>query len=193
MSSLSGAGSISGKLAPEQAISATVSSAGSIDGSLSASKGNVGGRLTAERAISATLSAADSVGGSLSTGLSYDMLRNLPKLNGVTIQGSKVSRDYCIPTVVFDTTEHWSQCMEISEENTVYVYTDYSQDKDGRNISAIKIGDGTSYIVDLPFTITKLEEHIADTVAHVTAEEREFWNNKNRSYAYGETLILTNL
>ena len=153
----------------------------------------ISGNLTPEQALSATLTAVNSIGGSLSTGNSYDMLRNLPKLNGVTIQGAKASTEYDIPTVKFDTTEHWSECMDISDVNTVYVYTDYSHDESGRNISAMKIGDGTSYIVDLPFTSAKMQEHIANTEAHITAEEREFWNNKNRSYAYGETLILTNL
>ncbi len=155
--------------------------------------GRMSGNLTPEQAMSAVLSASDSIGGSLSTEISYDTLRNLPKLNGVTIQGSKMSRDYDIPTVMFDTVEHWSECTDISEKNTVYVYTDYEKDGSGRDIAAIKIGDGTSYIVDLPFTNTIMQEHIHNTDVHITAEEREFWNNKNRSYAYGETLILTNL
>ena len=197
MTSLSGVGTIDGNLSPELALDATLNAIGSIDGSLSNEPHGIYGNLSPELALDATLSAAGQMDGSLSTEISYNMLRNLPRLNGVTIQGSKVSRDYDIPTVRFDTSEHWAQCMEISESNTVYVYTDYSQDESGRNIAAMKIGDGTSYIVDLPFTNTNIQEqlqrHISDRDCHITAQEREYWNNKKRSDAYGETLVLTTL
>lgn len=156
----------------------------------------ISGELTPEQAISATLQAAGSVSGSLSTGLSYDMLRNLPKLNGLTIEGDKTSFYYSVPTIKFDTKEHWDGSFEISEKNVIYVYTDYSTDEHGVNIAALKIGDGTSYIVDLPFIgvdESLIRDHIENTEIHITATEREFWNNKNRSYAHGETLVLTNL
>lgn len=159
------------------------------------STGVLNGELTPSQAISGNLTPTQTLGGDLISGVgaanNYNMLMNLPILNGVTIQGVKSSSDYGLPTVVFDTTENWAQCMDISEKNTIYVYTDYDKDSDGYDIAAFKVGDGTSYIVDLPFTDVLIREHINNTDIHVTAEEKEFWNNKNRSYAYGETLILT--
>ena len=153
--------------------------------------GSIVGKLSSEKNLSAALSSAGSIGGSLSTN-DYNALRNLPTLNGVTIQGTMTSADFGLPTVMFDTSENWAtRIEEVSEENVVYVYTDYDTDGEGHNIAGFKVGDGTSYIVDLPFVDKVVQDHMANTDVHITQEEREFWNNKNRSYAYGETLILT--
>lgn len=123
----------------------------------------------------------------------YNDLQNLPALNGITIQGSRVSEDYFLPKIAFDSTENWDSSSDISEKNMLYVYTDYQTDGEGHDIAGIKVGDGLAYIVDLPFVDTLMQKHMANTDIHITPEEREFWNNKNRSYAYGETLILTTL
>ena len=49
-------------------------------------------------------------------------------------------------------------------------------------VPGIKVGDGLAYGVDLPFLgddiLKKLLDHIADEAAHITQEERAFWNNK---------------
>jgi hypothetical protein len=39
----------------------------------------------------------------------------------------------------------------------------------------------------MPFTDEILYNHINDIVAHITAEERAFWNNKVRCYIADET------
>lgn len=66
--------------------------------------------------------------------------------------------------VVARTTAEWESTPEyLSKSGCIYVYTDYI---DGVS-PAIKIGDGKSYVVDLPFFSS-----------NVTDEEREFWNNK---------------
>ena len=49
-------------------------------------------------------------------------------------------------------------------------------------IPGIKIGDGLAYLIDLPFTDSELIDHINNTTIHVTAEEKNFWNNKNRVF-----------
>lgn len=72
------------------------------------------------------------------------------------------------------------------------------------NVPGVKIGDGTTYNLDLPFTDAALaaqltalvathNEHVANAVAHVTAEERARWNNKitTSDTVSGDTLILT--
>lgn len=92
-----------------------------------------------------------------------------------------------------DTTEGWnSQPSLVAKEGHLYFYTDYMT-VGGVNISGVKIGDGTSYLIDLPFLDDKFQEHIGDSIVHITQAEREFWNNKNRAYVTGEKLILTDL
>ena len=79
-----------------------------------------------------------------------------------------------------DTTEHWNaQALLIAERGQIYVYSDY-QIVDDKYIPAIKIGDGTSYLIDLPFTAgddTILTDHINDTVIHVTVEDKDKLNS----------------
>ena len=64
----------------------------------------------------------------------------------------------------------------------MYVYTNASQDSQGRNIPYIKIGDGSAYLIDTPFLDNVLLEHINDTESHVSAEDRIRWDNKVRVY-----------
>jgi hypothetical protein len=71
-------------------------------------------------------------------------------------------------SVVSKTTAEWqAQPHLVSTKNTVYVYTDYDT-SGGRNIPAIKIGDGSAYVVDLPFV----------TSGSITTEDVVSWNNK---------------
>lgn len=95
--------------------------------------------------------------------------------------------------VKFNTTVGWdSQTSLVSQVNTLYVYTDHQTDSQGRPVAGIKVGDGNAYVVDLPFTDAISTEHIADTTRHITASERDFWNNKVRCYYAGtEQLIFT--
>lgn len=88
----------------------------------------------------------------------------------------------------------------ISEQGTIYVYTDHIVQDNGdgttTDIPGIKIGDGLAYLIDLPFLDDFMLQHIEDTTRHVTQAERDFWNNKNRAYmsvSDPETLILTKL
>lgn len=96
-----------------------------------------------------------------------------------------------------DTTANWGEKTSLtSEANTIYVY----MDKDGEgNVTSIKfkVGDGSSYLVDIPFaspSMSEFEDHINDRTVHVTTEEKTFWNNKWRGYmdvADGENLYFT--
>lgn len=101
--------------------------------------------------------------------------------------------------VLSDTTENWNkQASLISELNTVYVYVDHQTktDEEGKEvwIPGIKIGDGKAYLIDLPFSDELMITHINDLGIHVTPEEKEFWNNKVRTYmdtVEGEQLVFT--
>lgn len=94
----------------------------------------------------------------------------------------------------FDTTENWnSQLNLIGLAGHIYVYTDY-QNVEGQLIPAIKIGDGSSYLIDSPVIIgnsAALDAHIHNSIVHITDEERTFWNNKMRAYTIdGEEKIV---
>ena len=96
--------------------------------------------------------------------------------------------------VYYDTTEHWdSQPLLISERGAVYIYSDHAKvEKDGlvQNIPALRIGDGTTYLIDLPFanddSAQMIVEHVADVMAHASSEDRIRWDNKISSYLLAE-------
>ena len=78
-----------------------------------------------------------------------------------------------------DTTAGWAQKTNlISTLGVLYIYSDREtivRDNKTIKVAGIKIGDGSAYVVDLPF-IT------------VTQAERDFWNNKVRCYIDDITL-----
>lgn len=76
-----------------------------------------------------------------------------------------------------DTTANWAAQPTLeSEKDAIYVYTDHQQ-LDGVDIPGIKIGDGNAYLVDLPFIDAVYAEHIANSIIHVTQEDRNVWDN----------------
>lgn len=86
--------------------------------------------------------------------------------------------------VQFNTTAGWNgDAALVAEENTLYVYTDHRQDGNGRNVPGFKVGDGNSYLIDMPFSDDLFTSHINDTNIHITSAERTFWNNKERCIA----------
>lgn len=85
--------------------------------------------------------------------------------------------------VLYATTATWnSQPQLVSDRGYIYLYADYKQNSQGQNIAGMKVGDGRSYLIDMPFTDSLLYDHANNTVIHLTQEEREFWNNKVRCY-----------
>lgn len=94
------------------------------------------------------------------------------------------------------TTEEWNAQPKLkARAGAIYIQTDKQTDKQGDFIPSFKVGDGTSYLIDMPFGDKLFWEHINDDTIHVTPEEKEFWNNKVRCYIDGEvsdgTLIFT--
>ena len=88
-----------------------------------------------------------------------------------------------ITKVLYADTATWnSQAQLVSQEGYIYIYSDYKQDDEDNNIPGIKVGDGNAYLIDLPFSTKLIDEHIADVVSHITAAERDFWNNKVTCY-----------
>lgn len=105
----------------------------------------------------------------------------------------------------YDTTAAWNMQPElIAERGGIYVYSDKATIYDAVGnptlVPGIKIGDGTSYLIDMPFVgdeiIYALIQHTSNNVRHITAEERTFWNNKVSSYLDAhdsENLILSKI
>lgn len=98
-------------------------------------------------------------------------------------------------------TEYWRinpQFIPLPGE--IIVYTDY-QIINGQFVPAIKIGDGKTSVVSLPFimgsdvgedVLQALNEHITDDSRHITEADRARWNGKLNYRMEGETLIFTN-
>lgn len=113
----------------------------------------------------------------------YEMLFNKPSINGVTLFGNKTADDLDLSYAPkIGTTEYWdAQISYVPRSGEIIVYSDYYTE-DGQPVPAIKIGDGNAFVVDLPFltdnTRSLLEDHIRNTVVHITQAERDSWNNK---------------
>lgn len=85
--------------------------------------------------------------------------------------------------VLYATTETWNnQPGLIAQAGYIYIYSDWRKDDENRTIAGLKVGDGVSYLIDIPFTTEDFVEHMSDQVCHITQAEREFWNNKVRCY-----------
>ena len=81
--------------------------------------------------------------------------------------------------VLYGNSEDWnSQPNLMSKRGYVYIYSDWCKDPSGNDIAGFKVGDGVTRLYDIPFTDHMYAEHIADTVIHITQQERENWNDK---------------
>lgn len=99
------------------------------------------------------------------------------------------------------TTAEWnSDISAIGQLNTFYIYTDRNtkEDQHGHivNVPGIKVGDGSSYLIDLPFVDDLFYSHINNSDIHVTLADKQFWNNKVRTddtdlLAENQNLIFT--
>lgn len=139
----------------------------------------------------------------LNFGADYNTLLNKPTINQITLEGALTAEDLGLGRVYYDTTLNWNvQTGLVSEKSAVYVYSDYQKipDRKGNfvDVAGIKIGDGSTYLVDLPFvtdsTTNIIMSHINDTGIHVSSREKNFWNNKVSSYLDGtdiENLVLS--
>lgn len=91
-----------------------------------------------------------------------------------------------IPQVRYDTTENWNAFPSfVPERGAIIAYSDYAV-VDDKEIPNIKIGDGSTYLIDLPFVgedmYNAVVSHLTNFYAHVSATDREGWNNKVRCY-----------
>ena len=123
--------------------------------------------------------------------LDYSELENKPSINSVVLEGALTAKDLGLGQVFYDTTANWdAQSSLVAEEGVVYIYSDYMtiEDQAGNQttVAGIKIGDGTSYLIDLPYISDAatylITMHVSNAGMHVSPAEREFWNNKVSAY-----------
>lgn len=78
----------------------------------------------------------------LDDGITYD-LKDAAARSDIAALESKIQ---------YDTTANWdAQVQLIAERGTFYVYSDHSVDENDNPVPGLKIGDGTSYLIDMPF------------------------------------------
>lgn len=139
----------------------------------------------------------------LNSGEDYNSLTNKPTINQVVLEGALSAEDLGLGKVLYDTTQNWARHGSlVTEKGTIYIYSDYtyyiSPGGESVPLAGIKIGDGSTYLIDLPFVTDQMTStivrHIRNSSIHVTAQEKEFWNNKVSSYLDGsdlENLVLS--
>lgn len=133
--------------------------------------------------------ASDGEGGEVPN--DYNALSNKPTINGVELKGELTSADLSLPKILFDTEANWNaHSTLVSENEVIYVYTDHKEDSLGKAVPGFKVGDGSAYLIDIPFADAVEAEHIANTVIHVTAQDKTNWNEQISARADGETLVL---
>lgn len=97
--------------------------------------------------------------------------------------------------VLFGTTSEWNaQTGLVSEENKLYIYTDYKTDGDGNKLAGIKVGDGDAYLIDMPFIDALYFDHTQDSTIHVTASDKLRWDDAvNCYYSSGDILTFVHV
>lgn len=133
----------------------------------------------------------------------YNELTNKPSINNVTLQENTTLQQLGLQGIYYNTKAGWNaQPTLVAEQGAIYIYKDYSTVTDGnetKDVPALKIGDGTSYLIDMPIVngdiADMLLDHINNAVIHVTSDDKTFWNNKSSAYSdpsANETLVLSN-
>ena len=128
----------------------------------------------------------------------YNDLINKPSVEGVTLEGDMLLSDFNAATLLYHTEEEWdAQPALVTGAGVIYVYSDHTTvvgpGGEVSVIPAIKIGDGTSYLSELPFIgggaspeieqqLDALEaivnNHLANDLIHVSTFDRTEWNRK---------------
>lgn len=117
-----------------------------------------------------------------------------------------------LPGIIMGTSAYWRARPSFSPPpGQIVVWTDKSRftakrASDGLEaevcVPGLKIGDGNAFNIDLPFVAgdveRRLDAHVADAAAHVSAEDRASWDNKvtvgrtpGADGVEGETLVIT--
>ena len=159
------------------------------------SSGSIGGKIQ-NSGLSGKLTIPETA-----TTSDYELLYNKPRINGIELSGNLNSSQLSI--VSENTTAGWGEFSHyIPKAGEICIYTDYASVRDefGNTIMCpgIKIGDGSAYLIDMPFVdegtrqylFNEISKHTSNESIHVSENDRSFWNNKLNYEISGETLIL---
>lgn len=163
------------------------------------------GKVKASQSISGSAKSTSAINGELDNEIKnrlyrdYNLLHNKPSVEDITLEGNKTLEDLGIERFLYGTTEYWNSYSSlIAQRGTIYIYIDH-EEVEGEYVPGFKVGDGTSYLIDMPYTDTylniSLTNHINDIIRHITQAEREKWNNKvsvSISNIDEENLVFTN-
>lgn len=187
--SLTGRGTLGGKLDTPSSISASLSPGS--DDDVESRKKIIGVTLTNNSELGVKLSEQQVLSGRLrmppwSHESDYELLTNKPSINGHILSGNKTSEDLDI--VFENTTAYWSDNPQfVPPKGALIIYSDYAI-IDGKSVPGFKVGDGSAYLVDLPFADGDIRDimtkHINDTSVHITEAERAAWNAKVKCDAF---------
>lgn len=91
-------------------------------------------------------------------------------------------------SIHYDTKENWdTQRQLIAEKGHFYIYSNAATTQNEKGVlvfaPGIKVGDGTSYLIDMPYSVFGsdhqiLTNHVENTEIHIDNEERSKWNEK---------------
>lgn len=106
---------------------------------------------------------------------------------------------YGIQSVQYGTTEHWNlQKTLIAVKGMIYLYSDFKKvtGENGKEyyIAGVKVGDGNSYLIDMPFLnsdLAAMSEHISNTKIHVSQADRLLWDSRYKISEKDGTLIIS--
>lgn len=106
-----------------------------------------------------------------------------------------------VTEVLYGTTMEWAQDKtRIAQKGVIYVYSDYAKTTNwtGTEVSVpgFKVGDGTSYLVDMPFAQgalnDEIKDHLANAKIHVSDDDRERWDQSTLTLGISdETLTIS--
>ncbi len=129
----------------------------------------------------------------------YNQLENKPSIEGIILEGNIQLPEIGIRSIQYHTEAEWNaQPTLLTVEGALYIYSDHTKiiDPDTREVTvipAIKIGDGVSYLSQIPFLggssshetekkveiLTRnVEEHVTNETIHVSDEDRNDWDSK---------------
>lgn len=94
--------------------------------------------------------------------------------------------------IIAQNTSYWNtNCNTVGTKGDIFIFMDYFTTSDNKLVPGIKIADGITTVENLPFTDTKLSEHLLNNTIHITQNERIKWNSKMNCYVNEnlETLI----
>ena len=122
-------------------------------------------------------------------------LIDLNNLTAYDLLIKKYANDLILNNIRINTTAVWNSNADyIPKAGAIIIYSDGSV-VDGVSIPKIKVGDGNAHLVDLPFSDIDLKniitQHIENDTAHITAQEREKWNNHVSVSVENEYMVFT--